>query len=136
MRTLEVYLALQGVAVLTISMVAGLLLHRAIRLDQPVEAWHLAHAGGSGRGVFLIALAPIVRWAVLTPAQAAAIVWLMSFFVWTSTAAMVIAAARNQRGLTWAGSFTSRLVFGLYVVSAIAVFPAAFLLMLGLLRAA
>jgi hypothetical protein len=50
MERLAVYLALHGAVVLTVSLVAGLLLHRAIRLEGNVAAWHLAHSGGSGRG--------------------------------------------------------------------------------------
>jgi hypothetical protein len=59
----------------------------------------------------------------------------MLFFVWTSMLAMLIAAAGGERGLGWHGSNTNKLVYGLYVVGAIAVFPAAFLLVAGLLRA-
>lgn len=58
----------------------------------------------------------------------------MLFFVWTSVAAMVMAAASGERGLSWSGSPVNRLVFALYVVGAVAVFPAAFLLILGLAR--
>lgn len=49
--------------------------------------------------------------------------------------AMIIAAASGERGLGWNGSSTNRLVYGLYLVGAVAVFPAAFLLVAGLLRA-
>jgi len=61
--------------------------------------------------------------------------WLVVFFVWTSTLAMVIAAATGDRGLGWTGLTANRLVFALYVVGAAAVFPAAVLLILGLFRA-
>jgi hypothetical protein len=40
MERLAIYLALHGASVLTISLVAGLLLHKAIRLGRPVAAWH------------------------------------------------------------------------------------------------
>lgn len=60
----------------------------------------------------------------------------MLFFAWTSVATMVIAAATGQRGLTWSGSALNRFIFALYVVGAVAVFPAAFLLVVGLYRAA
>ena len=54
MERLAIYLALHGAIVLTISLVAGLLLHKAIRLGRPLAAWHLAHAGVSSRGVMLM----------------------------------------------------------------------------------
>jgi hypothetical protein len=98
MERLAIYLALHGAIVLTISLVAGLLLHKAIRLGRPVAAWHLAHAGVSSRGVML----------------------------------MAIAAATRERGVTWGGSAVTRVVFALYVTSAMTVFPAALLLIAGL----
>ena len=135
MDRLAVYLALHGAIVLVVSLVAGLLLHRTIRLGSGGgAAWHLAHAGGSGRGVLLLALAGVLRWVALPGWQLSTLVWLRLFFVWTSVAAMVMAAASGERGLSWRGSPVNRLVFALYVVGAVAVFPAAFLLILGLVR--
>ncbi len=130
-----ILIALHGAAVLTVSLVAGLLLRRSIRLDRAPAPWHLAHAGASGRGVMLIALAPIVQWLALTSTQVDAFVWLIVAFAWTSTAAMVIAAATGQRGLHVGGSSANRLVLMLYVASAVTVFPAAALLLMGLWNA-
>lgn len=135
MERLMILLAMNGALVLIASFVAGLLLHRTIRLEGDVSAWHLAHAGGSGRAVLLIALAPILRLTMLSPGQLSALVWLMLLFAWTSMLAMTLGAASGARGLGWHGSHTNKLVFGLYVVGAIAVFPAAILLVVGLLRA-
>jgi hypothetical protein len=95
MERWTLHLALHGTLALLVSLVAGLLLHRAIRLDRPVAAWHLAHAGTSGRAVMLIALAAIVHIIVLPPVALAVFVWLMLAFVWTSVAAMVLAASRG-----------------------------------------
>jgi hypothetical protein len=139
MERLALHLALHGTIILIASLVAGLLLHKAIRLERPVSAWHLAHAGGSGRGVMLIALAAIIQLIAFSPSQLSAFVWLIIAFAWTSMAAMVIAAASGERGVTWKGSFTNRLVFALYVASAVTAFPAAVMLLVGLvsrLRAA
>jgi hypothetical protein len=133
MERLAVYLALHGATILAVSLVAGLLLHRTIRLGRPVAAWHLAHAGVSSRGVMLMAMAPLTSWLALTPFQLLAFVWLILGFVWTSTAAMVVAAATGERGLTWTGSLLNRVVFALYVASAVAVVPAAMLLIAGLI---
>ncbi len=118
-----------------VSLVAGLLLHRAIRLNGNVAGWHLAHSGTSGRALWLIALAPVFRWVALPTPQVLLAVWLIVFFVWTSVLAMIVAAATGQRGLRWRGSSTDKLVFGLYAVGAVAVFPAMFMLIAGLLRA-
>lgn len=133
---MPVHLALQGVTVLTVSFVAGLLLHRSIRLGQSgIDAWHLAHAGGSARGLMLLALAGVWQWVDLPVRERGILAGLLLFFVWTSMAAMLIAAATGHRGLTWHGSTADRTVFGLYVVGAIAVFPAALLLAAGFARA-
>jgi hypothetical protein len=134
-ESMPIHLALHGLVALLASFVAGLLLHRSIRLRRPgAEAWHLAHAGGSTRGILLMALAGV--WPRLgLPAGAnelAAALWL--FFVWTSTAAMLIAAATGHRGLTWSGGTAiDRTVFALYVAGTVAVFPAALLVMAGFL---
>jgi hypothetical protein len=90
MEGLAAYLALHGAIVLFVSLVAGLLLHRAIRLERDVEAWHLAHSGGSGRGLLLLALAGVLRWVALPGWQLSLFAWLMLFFVWTSMAAMIM----------------------------------------------
>lgn len=129
-------LALHGALVLFASFVAGLLLHRAIRLQRPAaDAWHLAHAGGSTRGVLLIALAGAWSWVDLSGGGRVLLAGLLLFFVWTSVAAMFIAAATGHRGLSWHGSNADRLVFALYVAGALAVFPAALLLIAGFSQA-
>jgi hypothetical protein len=48
---------------------------------------------------------------------------------------MIIAAASGQRGLSFSGSPTNKLVFALYVVGAVAVFPAGAAFVAGLVRA-
>jgi hypothetical protein len=136
METLPVHLALHGVVVLVLSFIAGLLLHRAIRLRQPgVGAWHLAHAGTSGRGVMLLAMAGTWPWLDLPAVTRLFVGVLLLVFVWTSVAAMLIAAATGHRGLTWEGSTTDRAVYGLYVAGTVAIFPAAVLLIAGFARA-
>jgi hypothetical protein len=135
MDRLAACLALHGAVVLIISLVAGLLLHRAIRNEQSVAAWHLVHSGGSGRGVLLIALAATVHLIALPSAQLSTFVWLVLVFTWTSMSAMVIAAASGERGLRHDGSVLNRLVYVLYFLSAVAVFPANVLLVVGLVRA-
>ena len=136
MDTWPAYLALHGTVVLGLSCVAGLLLHRSIRLERTgIDAWHLAHAGGSTRGVLLLALAGSWQWVDLSVWQRGTAAILVLFFVWTSTIAMLLAAASGHRGLTWQGSVSDRAVFALYVAGTIAVFPAILLLIVGFARA-
>jgi hypothetical protein len=135
MDKLAIHLALHGAAVMLVSLCAGLFTYRAILHEERVSAWHLAHAGGTARGVMLMALAAIVRLPPLPLWELSLVAWLFIFFTWTSVSAMVIAAATGQRGLGLSGSSTNKLVFLLYLVGAVAVFPASVALMAGLLRA-
>lgn len=107
MDTLAIHLALHGAAVMLVSLCAGLFTYRAILHEQPAAAWHLAHAGGTARGVMLIALAAIVRLPALPLWEISLVAWLLIFFTWTSVFAMLIAAASGQRGLGFNGSHTN-----------------------------
>jgi hypothetical protein len=135
MDRLAIHLALHGVAVLTVSLCAGLYTYRALLRADHAGAWHLAHAGGSARGVMLMALAAIVRLPVLPLWELSLVGWLLIFFSWTSVFAMIVAAASGERGLALRGSYTNKLVFVLYLVGGVAVFPASIALIVGLLRA-
>ena len=48
---------------------------------------------------------------------------------------MIIVALSGERGFGWFGSNTNKLIYVLYVLGAIAVFPACLLLILGLFNA-
>ena len=136
MDQLAIHLALHGVIVLTISIIAGILLYGAILKKVKNEsAWHVVHAGGTVRGVMLIALAAIIHIPVLPSWQLTSAVWLIIFFVWTSMLAMIIAAASGERGLGLFGSMTNKLVYILYGLGTIAIFPGCFLLIFGLYKA-
>ena len=73
--------------------VVHLLLYRAILFNGREAAWHLVHAGGSARGIMLMALAAIIHLPALPAWQLATIAGLIIFFAWTSMLAMLIAAA-------------------------------------------
>jgi uncharacterized membrane protein len=136
MDQLAIHLALHGAIVLTISIIAGLFLYGAILNKIKNEsAWHVVHAGGTVRGVMLIALAAIIHLPVLPSWQLITAVGLIIFFVWTSMLAMIIAAMSGDRGLGLFGSMTNKLVYILYGVGAIAIFPGCFLLIYGLYKA-
>jgi multisubunit Na+/H+ antiporter MnhG subunit len=135
MDKLAIHLALHGAVVLTISIAAGLCLYSAILKNKNEAAWHLVHAGGTVRGVMLMALAAIIHIPVLPLWQLSTLVWLIIFFVWTSMLAMIIAAASGDRGLGFSGSNTNKLVYILYALGTIAIFPACLLLIVGLFKA-
>jgi hypothetical protein len=135
MDTLAIQLALHGAGVLLVSLSAGLFTYRSILHEDRVAAWHLAHAGGTSRGVMLMALAATTRLPALPPWELSLVAWLFIFFSWTSLLAMMIAAASGERGLTLRGTKTNTLVFVLYLVGGVAVFPAGIALVAGLLRA-
>ena len=135
MDKLIVILALNGALVLTLSMVAGLFLYLAIKDDKEQAAWHLLHAGGTGRGVMLLALAAIIDYPALPLWQSASIAWLVIFFVWTSMFAMGIRALCGERGLRLTGSVANKAVYLLYALVTVAIFPAFAWLIYGLVRA-
>lgn len=135
MDRLAIHLALHGAAVLTVSLFGGLFLYRAILASNREAAWHLLHSGGSVRGVMLIALAAIIQLPVLPLWQLSTATWLIIFFTWTSVLAMLIAAVSGERGLRCSGSNTNKLVYILYALGTVAIFPACSLLIFGLLNA-
>ena len=135
MDKIAVHLALHGVAVLTISLVAGLLLYRAILRKEDVASWHLVHASVTGRAVMLLALAAVIHLPALPPWLLATAAWLAIAFVWTSTSAMVIRAVSGERGLRCEGSLPNKAIFILYGVGTITIFPACAVLFAGLVKA-
>ena len=135
MDKLAIDLALHGAIVLTISILCGLFLYLAILNSNRVHVWHLVHAGGTSRGIMLIALAAIISIPALPFWQLSAMAWLMIFFVWTSMLAMIIAAISGERGLSFDGTGTNKVVYLLYAFGTITVFPACLLLIYGLFNA-
>lgn len=135
MEKLVIYLVLQGVLVLTVSLVGGLLLYRMLLKEKNPAAWHLVHAGGTVRGVLLIALAAIIPLLALPLSQVSFLVWLMIISIWASMLAMVIAAISGDRGLSLGGSLTNKLVYLFYAIHIVTILPAFILLIYGLLNA-
>ena len=135
MDQLVIVLALNGALVLLLSLVAGLFLYLTILKDRDPAAWHLLHAGGTGRGVMLLALAALIQYPVLPFWLASTAAWLIVFFVWTSMLAMGIRAIWGYRGLRLEGSFANRLVYVFYALGTVTVFPGFALLIYGLIQA-
>jgi hypothetical protein len=131
---LAVLLAVNGVGILFVSLFAGLLLYRTLLRGQEPHDWHLLHAGGSGRGVMLMALAGIIHLAVLPS-------WLLWWatlaiilFAWASTMAMLITGLTGESGFRQQGPLINRLAHALYVAGAAAVFPGMAIIGFGLAR--
>lgn len=135
MDNLAIHLALHGVLVITVSVLGGVVLYRSILKATNVADWHLLHAGGSARGILLIALAAIIHLPALPPWQTTMLVWFVICFVWTSTLAMLVRAITGEPGFGFSGSSTNKLVFVLYASGAVTLFPGLYLLIVGLLNA-
>ena len=135
MENLAVHLALNGAAAIVVSLLGGLFLYRAILKNRNESDWHLLHAGGSARGIMLIALAATIHLPVLSLWQLCMAAWLIIFFVWTSILAMTVSAISGERGFGFSGSTTNKLIFVLYTLGTMAVFPGFVWLLFGLLKA-
>jgi hypothetical protein len=135
MDNLATHLALHGVLVLIVSVSAGLLLYRSILGNGNQADWHLLHAGGSARGILLIALAAIISLPDLPFWQTQMAAWFIIYFAWTSTLAMLIRAISGETGFRLSGSTTNKFVFVLYATGAVVLFPGLFVLAIGLSRA-
>jgi hypothetical protein len=135
MDNLAIHLALHGVLVITVSVLGGVVLYRSILKKTNVADWHLLHAGGSARGILLIALAAVIHFPALPPWQLTVLAWFVIYFVWTSTLAMLIRAITSEPGFEFSGSRTNKLVFVLYASGAATLFPGLVLLVVGLLNA-
>lgn len=135
MENLAIHLVLHGALVLTVSLFGGLLLYRVLLKDKKSAAWHLVHAGGTVRGVLLIALAAIIPLLALPLSQVSFFVWLIIISIWASMFAMIIAAISDERGLRLSGSLANKLVYLFYAIHIVTIIPAFFLLIYGLLKA-
>lgn len=135
METLAIYLALNGVAVMLVSLLGGLFLYKAIVTDERVSSWHLLHAGGSARGILLIAISAIIQLPALPFWLVSLASWFIVFFVWTSLMAMLLRAMTGEPGFHFSGSLSNKLAFILYLSGTCTVFPGLLILLLGLLLA-
>lgn len=135
MDTLATYLALNGVAVVVVSLLGGLFLYKAIVTDGSVSSWHLLHSGGSARGILLIALSSIIHLPALPFSLVSLASWFIVFFVWTSLFAMLLRAMTGEPGFHFSGPLSNKLAFILYLSGTCTVFPGFLILALGLLLA-
>ena len=122
MDRLAAFLALNGCLALVATMIGGLLLYRSIVDGRRPEDWHLVHAGGTSRGVMLLALAATIRFAELPQSQLELASKLIVYFVWASILAMFLRAATGHLGYSLKGPALNRLIFLLYASGVAAVF--------------
>ena len=132
MEKLAIFLGLNGLLVLLVSTLCGLLLWRTLRRGDNGQDWHLIHAGGSARAVMLLGIAAIIHLPELSPSTMWMACWLIIIFVWTSMAAMLIRAITGTDGFGYSGSTANRITFLLYGVGTAAVFPGMLILIYGL----
>ncbi len=135
MDALPAFLALNGVLIVGVSSIAGLLLYKTLLAAEDPHDWHLLHAGGSARGVLLIALGGTIHLAHLSPGAMTLGAGLITLFVWVSTIAMALRGLYGQTGFSFKGALANRLGFVLYAVGVISVFPGLAILAWGFLRA-
>jgi len=135
MDHLVIILALNGALVLLLSLIAGMFLYLAILREHEQSAWHLLHAGGTGRGVMLLALAALIEYPALPFELLSAAIWMILFFVWSSMLAMATRALSGERGLRFEGGFANRLVWISYALGTLTVFPGFVLLTYGFVNA-
>jgi hypothetical protein len=135
MEALSAFLATNGVAVLLFGSLVGLVLARNLHQGKVSEHWHLLHAGGTSRGILLLALAATVN---ITELSFSSLAWasgLVVLFVWTSVVAMFLRALSEERGFYPKGSRANRAIFLLYAIGTIALSVGLLWLALGFLKA-
>ena len=134
MQTLAAFLALNGVLVIFVSSAAGLLLYLNLVRGEDPHDWHLLHAGGTARGILLIALGGTIHIAGLSDASAWLSAGLVTIFVWASTIAMVLRGMTGETGFGFSGEPANRIGFILYGIGVLSLFPGLALLGWGFLR--
>ena len=119
MQNLSAFLAFNGAAVLLFSSLVGFALARSLHRGAVSEHWHLLHAGGTSRGVMLLALSAAIPFADLSASSLAWASGLVVLFAWTSVFAMFIRGMTGERGFHPRGSPANRAVFWLYAIGAV-----------------
>lgn len=135
LNSLAIFLALNGAAALLLSMAAGIMLYLSIIGNRSPKDWHLLHAGGTSRGILLIAMAATIHMPALPDWQSWWVASLITLFVWTSILAMLVRGLTGELGFGFSGSAANKLAFSLYAIGTVAVFIGFGWLVYGLLLA-
>lgn len=131
MQTLAAFLALNGILVVFLSSAAGIPLYLNLVRGEDPHDWHLLHAGGTARGILLIALGGTINITGLQDSLTTLSAGLVVVFVWASTIAMVLRGITGETGFGLAGKPANRIGFILYVVGVLSLFPGLILLAWG-----
>ena len=134
MQTMAAFLALNGVLVVIVSSAAGILLYLNLVRGEDPHDWHLLHAGGTARGVFLIGLGGTINITGLQDSVALLSAGLVVVFVWASTIAMVLRGITGETGFGLSGGSTNRIGFILYGIGVLSLFPGLIMLAWGFAR--
>jgi len=130
-----IYLALNGVLVLIVSLISGRWFSKAIKSGGNEVAWRVVHSGGSMGGIMLIAFSSLVPLLALSKLNSTLFVWFSIIGTWLFVIAMTVAAITNERGLKSQGSLTNKGVYFTYMFGAVFTLVGCGLLVVGLYSA-
>jgi hypothetical protein len=130
-----VYLAINGVSVLLVSLISGRWFSKAITTQGNEVAWRVVHSGGSMGGIMLIAFSSLVSLLVLPHWAMSLFVWSTIIGIWLFILAMIAAAVTGERGLTNGGTQINRGVYHTYIVASFSSLLGCGILLAGLYRA-
>ena len=109
-----IYLAFNGVLILTVSLISGGWFAKAINIRGNEVAWRVVHSGGSMGGIMLIAFSSLVPVIVMPQWSMTILVWSVILSAWLYIIAMIVAAITGERGLKTGGSVINRGVYYFY----------------------
>lgn len=130
-----IILAINGVLILTISLISGGWFANAITTKGNEVAWRVVHSGGSMGGIMLIAFASLLPLVVLPQWAETLFLCSITLSAWLFIIAMIAAAITGQRGLKPGGSLINRGVYYFYIIASILSLVGCGLLLKGLYSA-
>ncbi len=130
----QMQLLLHGAIVLFVGLLCGIPFAVAAGNawgEEAVRAWRVAHSGGAGVGLMLLAIGAVLPRLVLGVAGAATLVWSLAVSAYSFTLGVLVAAMGGVRGLKAAGPALNLVVFGTYTVGTLAALVGVALLIVG-----
>ena len=130
-----IYLALNGVLVLIVSLASGHWFARAIIKQGNEVAWRVVHSSGCMTGIMLIVFSSLIPILVLPQWAMMLFAWSIIFGTWIFLIALIIAAMSGERGLKSSGSRINRGLFFSFIAGALLTYIGCSILLAGLIRA-
>lgn len=130
----ELQMILHGSVVLLLGLLCGIPLGAAAARGagpEATRAWRVAHSGGAGVGVMLIAIGAALPHLRLGQLALGALTWSLVISAYVFVLGLVVAAVADVRGLSPTGAVLNRLVFAAYVVGSAGTLLGVVLTMLG-----